>query len=388
MSVRDVVSEEMQEHKHIVLVGPAFPYRGGIAHFLASMYHALVDRGHEVSVVTFSRQYPDIVFPGKSQYESDTEQAPFSAKRWIDSVNPFSWFATARAVHALKPDAVVFKYWLPFFAPAFGIIAWMLRKNKIRIIGLIHNALPHEQRMGDGVLSRFFLKQCDRLIVMSHKVEQDLDRLQIQVPVKRVGHPVYHLFGEEIPKEEGRKKLGIAHDRPVMLFFGFIRRYKGLHVLLESMPDVIKQVPGITLIVAGECYENEHAYREHIAKNGLSDHVDLHMDYIAQDEVNMYFSAADVVVQPYISATQSGVAQIAYHFDRPLIVTDVGGLAEIVPHEVAGLVVDPDNPDALASAIIRFFKEHMESRLTEGVRKEKENYSWSRLCETLEGFIA
>ena len=373
--------------KRIILVGPAYPYRGGIAHFVESTYQALTKRGHSVSIVTFSRQYPDFLFPGKTQYEETERVVAWEQERCIDSINPLSWFKAAAFMVRQSPDLVLFNYWLPFFGPAYGVIARKLNAKGIRTVGLIHNASPHEARLGDAHFSRFFLRACTGLIVMSSGVEKDLDELGVDVRRSKVGHPVYSMFGDPIPQEEARKALGVPQNASVALFFGFIRPYKGLDVLLNSMPEVVRHLPSIRLIVAGESYEDEKRYSDILDSYQLGKHVDLHIDYIPVERVKLYFSAADIVVQPYVSATQSGVAQIAYHFNRPLIVTDVGGLAEFVPHEVAGLIVPPEDTQALASAILRFFSDSLSDSLIEGVRREKKKYSWERLCEAVEHFV-
>ena len=378
---------EAVDGKRILIIGPAYPYRGGIAHFLESTYNALLARGHAVTVVTFSRQYPAFLFPGKTQYEEETRTVTWSANQLIDSINPVSWFRTAQFIINQNPDLVLFNYWLPFFGPAYGVIARRIRTAGIHVMGLIHNAIPHEKRLGDAFLSRFFLLQCNSLIVMSKSVEKDLDKLGIKSQRVRVGHPVYSLFGDPIPRAEARTQLGVPPNAPVALFFGFIRHYKGLHVLLESMPSVVESMPDIRLIVAGESYEDEEIYRALVEEKNMANHVDLHIDYIPVEKVKLYFSAANIVVQPYISATQSGVAQIAYHFNTPLIVTDVGGLSEFVPHEVAGLIVPPNDTEALAKSIVRYFAESLEEMLTIGVREEKKKYSWERLGEAIEQFL-
>ena len=330
--------------RKIVLVGPAAPFRGGIAHFLHATYHGLVARGHEVEVVNFSRQYPGLLFPGKTQYETDIAD-PIPSQRILDSVNPLSWLQAARKIVALKPDTVLFMHWMPFFAPAYGTMARRLRAKGIRVLSIVHNALPHERRPGDVALSRYFFKACDGCIVMSDAVEQDLAGLQEAIKTVQVRHPVYNHFGEGIERTTARKLLGVATDAPMLLFFGFVRKYKGLQVLLEAMPQVRTALPAVQLVVAGECYDDTQAYEDFVAQHHLSDHVELRFAYIPEEDIAPLFSAADVVVQPYITATQSGVAQIAYHFERPLIVTDVGGLPEIVPHERAGLVVPPADPE-------------------------------------------
>jgi D-inositol-3-phosphate glycosyltransferase len=371
----------------IALLGPMYPYRGGIAHFLETMYWGLQERGHEVTALTFTRQYPEKLFPGKTQLETGHVEHPVPAERVLDTIEPLSWLKTIRRILREQPDVIVFKYWMPFFAPSLGTIVRDVRRRGVKAVAVVDNAIPHERRPGDRQLSRYLLSVCDGLIVMSDSVEQDVRSLGVQTPLIRVAHPIYDLFGAAPPSDEARSLFGLLQDEPVLLFFGFIRRYKGLHVLLEAMPQVVKALPGVRLIVAGEFYEDAAPYHALIARHGLDHHVLLHADYIPNDRVPAFFSAADVVVQPYVSATQSGVAQIAYNFDKPLIVTDVGGLAEIVPHEQAGLVVPPEDPEALAQGIIRFFQENMAERLTAGVREEKPKYSWDRLYEAVESLV-
>lgn len=370
--------------KKLVFVGPMHPYRGGIAHFLETMYWGLQARGHTVEAVTFTRQYPELLFPGKTQYVTEAVEHPVPTQQLIDTINPASWFKAARYIARLEPDVLIFKFWMPFFAPAFGTIARRLGKRGAKTLVVVDNAIPHERRPGDIVLGRYFLRQAHGCIVMSEAVAQDLETLGVTVPVRQIVHPIYDLFGPAIAQAEARASLGLSPEGPVLLFFGFIRAYKGLHVLLESMPRVVEALPGVRLIVAGEFYDDEAPYRAMIEQYGLQEHVQVCADYIPDDEVPVYFSAADVVVQPYVSATQSGVAQIAFHFDKPSIITDVGGLAEVVLHEKAGLVVPPEDPGALAEAIIRFFNESMQARLIEGVRQEKQKYSWDRLYEAME----
>ena len=373
--------------KKLVLIAPMYPYRGGIAHFAETMYRGLQERGHAMEAVTFTRQYPETLFPGKTQYVTDEVEHPAPARRLLDTINPASWYKTARTLTSLQPDALIFHYWMPFFAPAYGAVARKARKAGTKVLVVVHNALPHERRLGDVALSRYFLKTAHGCIVMADAVARDLETLGITAPVRQVVHPIYDLFGAAIPRDEARRLLGLPAPAPVLLFFGFIRKYKGLHVLLESMPRVVEALPEVRLVVAGEFYDDEDLCRALVDRHGLHEHVYFHAEYIPDADVPRYFSATDVVVQPYVSATQSGVVQIAFHFDKPVILTDVGGLAEVAPHEKAGLVVPPENPEALAEAIVRFFKEKMSARLTEGVRQEKQKYSWDRLYEAVEGLL-
>lgn len=373
-----------QSHYSITLVGPAYPYRGGIAHFTETLYRGLRARGHAVDIVTFSRQYPELLFPGETQYEAKAPEHPVPAKRLIDSLNPLSWWRTARRVAAEGSDAALFQYWMPFFAPAFASMACYLRWKGVAPLAVVHNALPHERRPGDRLLSKLFLRACSGLVVLSKAVEADVQRLaRPGTPVRRVEHPLYDRFGLAPSKEEARKALGVPLEVPMLLFFGFVRRYKGLHTLLEAMPRVLERLPEACLIVAGEFYDDEAPYRALVQEHGLEDRVLLHSRYIPDDEVPRYFAAADAVVQPYVSATQSGVAQVAFHFEKPLITTDVGGLAEVV--EGRGLVVPPENPKALAESIVRFFgKENMQEELVAGVRRRKQEAPLDELIASIE----
>ncbi len=374
----------------IALVGPMHPYRGGIAHFTEKTVEGLAGRGHDVVPVNFWRQYPTLLFPGETQYDSadDASAVVGEAPRLLDSLNPLTWLRTAQHLRQRGSDAVVFQYWMPFFAPAYGIVARLLRWAGIPSFAVVHNALPHERHFGDEGLSRFFFQACDGLIVMSDEVKSDIHGLGADAPIQQINHPIYNTFGDPLPRSEARGQLDLPGDAPVLLFFGFVRRYKGLHVLLEALPQVVEHLPDVRLVVAGEIYDDKAFYESIVEKHQLSSYLHLHDGYVSDEDVAVYFSAADVVVQPYVSATQSGVAKIAYHFERPLIMTDVGGLAEMMPHGEAGLVVPPEDPDALGAAVRRFFEDDLQDELTEGVRREKQKYSWEALYEAVERFAA
>jgi glycosyltransferase involved in cell wall biosynthesis len=273
---------------------------------------------------------------------------------------------------------------MPFFAPAFATIAGRLRRRGVRILCVVDNAIPHEQRPFDHALSRWFLNNCDTLLVMSDTVEHDLHTLRVARAIRRVEHPIYDIFGPAVPKATARAALGLPADAPILLFFGHVRRYKGLHVLLEAMPHLRSQLPNVRLVVCGEFYEDERATRARIQELGIADLVELRPQFVPNEAVGAWFCAADLVVQPYVSATQSGVAQIAYQFERPSIISDVGSLAATVPHEIAGFVVPPNDPAALAAAIARFFREGWDDRLRAGVRARRELYSWDRFYAVLE----
>ncbi|PEN14179.1 glycosyl transferase [Longibacter salinarum] len=374
----------------IAVVGPVHPYRGGIAHFTEMTVEVLARRGHDVRPISFSRQYPEMLFPGKTQYEPDGEPPDevSGAPRLIDSIRPWTWAKTAAHLARLKPDAVIFQYWMPFFAPAYGLIARWLRRKGIPSLALVHNALPHERHLFDAQFSRFFLAACDSYVVMSDAVAADVRSLCGEdAVIEQIEHPVYERFGEPVDQADARRQLHLPDEAPVLLFFGFIREYKGLHILLEAMPRIRDAVPEVRLVIAGEVYDDPERYRALIRKHELEEAVDWHNGYIPGDEVPVFFGAADLVVQPYVSATQSGVAQIAFHFETPMVVTDVGGLAEIVPDGEAGLVVPPENPDALADAVIRFVQEDLSMPLQVGARRQKQKHAPDRLGEAVERLL-
>ncbi len=371
----------------LVLVGPVAPYRGGIAHFTEALGQALQSRGHQVAALSFRRQYPRWLFPGRQQTEPEPTAPSLPAAYVLDPLQPWTWIQAARVIQQKRPDLTVFQYWLPFFALSYGVMARQLQRWNIPAVALVHNALPHERHLLDATLSRWFLRRCHARIVLSETVAQQLAELGLSVDAQLV-HPIDFRYGPVRPRTVARQRLGLPSEAPVLLFFGFVRRYKGLTVLLEAMPMIRAALPEVQLVVAGEFYERPDDYRARIRALGLSSCVHLHDRYIPESEVAWYFSAADLVVQPYLSATQSGVVPMAFHFERPVVVTAVGGLPEVVPHEEAGFVVPPGDASALAAAVVRFFQERWRERLTRGVRRLRVRYSWTPLCEALEQMLS
>ena len=372
---------------NIILIGTAYPLRGGIAHYFALLFKHLSKR-HQVSVVTFSRQYPGFLFPGKSQEESPGgPEGEIPSEQLMDSINPFSWISTARSIIKKQPDLLIFKYWIPFFAPCFGVIAMLVkRRTNAKVLFICDNVVPHERRPGDKVLTRFAFRYADFFIVQSKPVERDLINFKPGARYEFVHHPIYEIFGGRVDKQQAQKQLSVESER-VLLFFGYVRKYKGLDTLLDAMPMVLKTLD-VKLLIVGEFYDSEEHYRERIRKEGLASNVKVVSEYVPNDQVGKYFSASDVVVLPYHSATQSGIVQIAYQFDKPVIATDVGGLSEVVIDGTTGFIVKPDEPEELARAIVRFYGEKREAPFVSNVREEKKKYSWDSLIGAIERLMA
>ena len=366
----------------IVIVGPAYPLRGAMAQMNAILGHHLSQK-HDVQIVSFTRQYPSLLFPGKSQIDPGKPLFNVPTVSLIDSINPISWYRAARYITNQKPDVIIFRYWMPFFAPCFGSIARLVkRKINAQVIFICDNIIPHEKRPGDGALTKYAFHSADAFVVLSKEVEKDLVRILPNVRYIVSPHPLYDVFGTLQSKEEARKKLGLKDER-VMLFFGYVRSYKGLSVLIDAMLKIQEMAP-VTLLIVGEFYEDEKKYRAMIHRHGLESCIRIHSQYIPNDEVATFFSAADVVVLPYISATQSGIIQVAYHFNKPVITTHVGGLSEVVIHGHTGFVIPPNNPDALTKAVMEFYNKHCEEEFAKNISEEKRQYSWDKFIERLE----
>lgn len=364
----------------IVLISPAHPLRGGIAASSERLALALQAAGYEVVIFSFSLQYPGFLFPGKTQFTDDPPPPGLHIRTLINSVNPFNWLRVGWLLAREKPEQVVVRFWLPFMGPSLGTILrlgrWLSRKS-VRVTGLVDNIIPHEKRPGDGLFSRYFVGACDDFVVMSKSVGEEIKTFADK-PVRFSPHPIYDTYGEPMSKPAARMQLNLPEHAPVVLFFGFIRKYKGLDLLLEALA----QAPGVQLVVAGECYDDWNFYQEIIERLGLQDRVQLFTDFIPADQVRVYFSAADLVVQPYRTATQSGISQIAYHFEKPMVVTQVGGLPEIVKDGVSGYVVAPE-PGSIAVAIRDFFENDRERSMIAGVKTEKDRFSWEGLVSAV-----
>ena len=373
----------MPQPGKVVLIGSAYPLRGGLATFNERLVREYIKLGSEASIYTFSLQYPSLLFPGKTQYSTEPPPGDLQIKVKLNSVNPLNWFSVGNEIKKLRPDLVLVKYWMPFMAPCFGTVCRIIRRNgHTRVVSVIDNIIPHEKRPGDRLLSSYFVKSVDGFVAMSHSVMNDLETFTKDKPRAWCPHPLYDNFGDAISKAEARRILGLDPGARYALFFGFIRDYKGLDLLLEAFGTPAMKASGIKLLVAGEFYCDPAPYNEIIKRHGLEGSVIMSNDFIPDSQVINYFCSADVVVQPYKSATQSGVTQIAYHFNKPMIITDVGGLSEFVPHGTVGYVVEPGK-DEIASAILEFYASGKETEFIANTAIEKQKYSWGRMVDAI-----
>ena len=371
---------------NILILGPAWPYRGGIAASNEQLAKALQKQGHKVEMCTFTLQYPSLLFPGKSQFSESAGPVDLKIYRGVHSINPFNWIKQGQKIRKREYDRMVVRYWTPFLAPTLGAVCRIAKRRGLMVTALVDNLVPHEPHFWDTMLTRFFVGSVDDFVAMSHQV---LEQIKAYCPHKQVRyspHPVYDIYGEKISRKEAAKQLGLDEAIQWALFFGLVRPYKGLDWLLQAW-SILKErgaAAGKKVVVAGEFYEQEEKYRKMMLDLGLEDDIVIHNRFIPDHEVAAYFSLADLVVQPYKSATQSGITQIAYHFEVPMIVTDVGGLAEMVPDGRVGYLAAPD-PFAVADALTRFYGDGPVERFATGLREEKARFSWEALAEAVVG---
>jgi len=366
--------------KTIKIIGPAYPYRGGIATTNERLANEFLSLGYTVDMETFILQYPSFLFPGKTQFNEKSPPENLKIKRTINSINPFSWLKVGFRIRREKPDLVIIRYWLPFLAPCLGTIASLIRKNKHTvIICLADNIVPHEHRPGDRQLTNYFIQRIDGLIAMSKSVLTDGVSFRKNLPTGYCPHPIFDNYGEKLSFQEAKQKLKLEPETRYLLFFGFIRDYKGLDLLINAFADERLRKFPVKLLVAGEYYSNPESYLKLIAEKKLKEFIELRTDFIPDDEVRLYFSAADMVVQPYKSATQSGVTQIGYHFNKPMLVTNVGGLSEIIPDGKIGYVVEPESQN-IADALVDFYENERMSEFEANMIEEKKKFSWANMA--------
>lgn len=367
----------------IISLGPAYPYRGGPASFNDRLARQFTAEGHDVEIFTFSLQYPKLLFPGKTQFTDGPEPKNIKITRLLNSINPFNWITTGFKVKKERPDILLIRYWLPFMGPCFGTIARIAKSNRhTKVICIFDNVVPHEKRPGDKILTKYFTNSIDGAIVMSRTVLDDLNSFRKNITVKLSPHPLFDNYGLPVGRKEALTALRLDADNSYLLFFGFIRAYKGLDLLIEAFSDKRLRNKKLKLIIAGEFYEDDTVYRDLIKRNNLENEIIFFDHFIKDEEVPLFFSVADLVVQPYRTATQSGVTQIAFYFDKPMLVTDVGGLKEIVRDGKCGYVVKP-KPEFISEAILDYFENDRQLIFTEGVKLEKDKFSWDKMTAAI-----
>lgn len=368
----------------ITILGPAYPYRGGIAAFNDRLAIEFMSAGDDVNIENFSLQYPEFLFPGKTQYNPSKAPSDVCMERSVNSVNMFNWIRIGRKIKKYAPDLLVVRYWMPFMAPCLGTIARIVKNGgKTKVVALVDNIIPHERHFYDSFLSKYFIASVDRFVVLSASVREELKQFTDK-PCDLNPHPLYDIYGEKVSRECAVEKLGLDAGVRYLMFFGFIRDYKGLDLLLEAYASGKFWEKNVRLIVAGEFYGNSEKYFEQARSLGIMDKVIWHNDFINDDMIRYWFGAADIIVQPYKTATQSGITQIGYSLEKPMIVTRVGGLAEIVPDGRAGYVVEPDAAD-IERAIDDFFTNKKPDCFDKGVVEEKKKYSWGAMINCLKG---
>jgi glycosyltransferase involved in cell wall biosynthesis len=364
----------------LIIMGPAWPLRGNLAAFDEKLAASFIEAGIKTKLSTFSLQYPGFLFPGSTQYSSDPAPEGLTIEVVINSINPFNWIKVGLRIKNEKPDLIIVRYWLPFMGPCLGTILRIVKWNKhTKVIAIVDNMIPHEKRIGDQLFTKFFVGGVDGFLTMSKKVQNDVKTFTNK-PSCVSPHPIYDHFGEIMPKVEARKLLNLEENDKVILFFGFVRAYKGLDLLIEAMNEPAIKEAGIKLVIAGEFYEAPEPYLAQIENLNLTDTVSVYNKYIGEKEVKLYASAADFIIQPYKNATQSGVTPMAYHFLKPMLVTNVGGLADTVPHDKVGLVVEP-NVQEIAKGIIQLYEKGVDHFLPNLIT-EKKKYSWEQMRQS------
>ncbi len=369
--------------KKILIVGPAWPLRGGLATYNERLCKEFILQGHTCNILSFSLQYPSFLFPGKTQFSTDEKPSDIEISSSINSINPFNWLAIGNNIAKQQYDIVIFRYWMSFMAPAFGSIARIIKnKSEAKILAITDNIIPHEKKFFDSIFTQYFINSCDGFLSMSRSVYEQVQHLQPNKPRAYVAHPMYDMFGNAMQKHDAKMALGLNSNTNYILFFGFIRKYKGLQLLLESFADTrLRKLP-LKLIIAGEFYEDRKPYDELIAKLNLENNLIMATDFIANTDVSKYFSACDMVVQTYLNATQSGVTQIAYYYNKPMLVTNVGGLSELVPHNKVGYISSLDKTQ-IANYILDFYTNNKEQHFVKNIEVEKQKFTWKYLTSEL-----
>lgn len=374
---------ELNKKTRFIVFSTFYPFRGGIAQFSALLYRALEKKGTNVKSITFKRQYPNILFPGKTQFVSKIDKVdPIPAVQILDSINPLTYLKTSKFINRIKPNVFISNYWMPFFAPSIGLVSLFLKRG-IKKIAVLHNVIPHEKQFLTKFLTLFFLKRNDGFVVMSDAVANDLKTIYPKAKYIQINHPIYNQFGAKIERDKACSLLKIDPNKKTILFFGFIRTYKGLDVLIEAFNDL---GDGYQLVIAGEVYGNFKVYDNLIQQAKNKENIYLFTDYIEDSKVSNFFSVADVCVLPYKSATQSGITAISFHFDLPIIATDVGGLKETIKHGETGLIASKADKNEIKDLILKYFNDNNKLKFVEAIQAFKKENSWDNFAQKIIDF--
>lgn len=374
----------MADSLHIVIVGTAYPFRGGLATFNERLARQFMAEGHQVELITFTTQYPSFLFPGKTQFSSESAPADLTITRAIHSCNPLTWLKVGRQLRRQRPDLVICCYWMAFFAPCFATIERIAKRNgHTKCIALVHNLIPHEPTILDKLFAPWFVRQTDGFVALSQSVVDDIKKVEsqksiVERPKTFSPHPIYDHYGERMSKAAACEALGLDAQYDYMLFFGLVRAYKGLDLLIDAFALSKDELPKLRLLIAGEFYEDEQKYRDQINQLGLDERIIVRNEFIPDSDLRKYFGAADLIVQPYKSATQSGVTQVAFHFEKPMLVTNVGGLGEIVHHGKMGYAVAPD-AGQIAECLRDYYNQRRQAEFTDYLLHEKNKYAWDKM---------
>lgn len=367
----------------IAFLSTFYPFRGGIAQLNAALYRE-IEKQHSIKAYTFTRQYPNILFPGETQLITESDEVDrVTAERLLDSINPISYYNTANKILSDNPDLLITTLWMPFFAPSLGYVTGQLQKHNKKTVSLLHNVIPHEKRIGDIALAKYYLNRNDHFIVFTEKVKNDLLGLKPDADVKIKPHPLYTHFGKLISRHEAHQQLGLDPNKKTILFFGFIRPYKGLDLLIEAANNLSDSYQ---IIIAGEVYGSFDRYQKQIEQTNQQSKFKIFTRYIPDHEVSLFFSAADVNVLPYHSATQSGVVQIAFNFDLPVIATNVGGLKEMLDHNQTGFIIEPNNAKVLSESLTTYFNDNLKDKFSAAIKEKKETWSLKSFAEVFTSF--
>ncbi|MEZ5046265.1 MAG: glycosyltransferase [Chitinophagaceae bacterium] len=375
----------MPTAQKIILIGTAFPFRGGLASFNERLIKEYIMQGYQAEIYNFSLQYPSFLFPGKTQLSSSAKPIDIPITQCINSINPINWVKVGLKLQREKPDLIITKYWLPFMAPCLGTIVRIAKiKSKVKVITIIDNIIPHEKKIGDTLLTTYFVKPIDAFVTMSQKVSTELKMFnKKQKPFSLNPHPLFDNFGDPVSKNEACQFLNIDANKQYILFFGIIRDYKGLDLLIRAFAKICEQIPNVNLLIVGEAYANEAKYKQLIEQFQIQQRIHYHNQFVSNEDVKYWFSAAQILALPYKEATQSGVTQIGFHFELPMLVTQVGGLPELIHHQVDGLIVQPKEED-IAQALLQFFNDDKYIKMKQAMKQSKLRFSWSHMVHTIQ----